>query len=239
MHDIREGLSTESSAVIRQTGRDLNRNPRSSVAADIHRNVESTPIRLIVGLGNPGSAYSATKHNVGFWLVDAFAKREGIALSERIAEAITGIGQGEHPLRIVKPQTYMNNSGRSVAKIMSRFGVTPAEIVVVQDDVDLPCGALRIKNGGSAGGHRGVVSMINSIQSDQFLRLKIGVGREVGIDTADYVLSPFSSAALTQVRAAIEKGVDVLSLLVAGRMTEAMNRYHVRATPPSCPMIFI
>jgi len=202
------------------------------VVADLHRSYESTPIALVVGLGNPGSAYSATKHNVGFWLVDAFARKHGIALSERMAEAITGVGQVDHPLRIVKPQTYMNNSGRSVAKIMSRFGVTPTEMVVVQDDVDLPCGALRIKNGGSAGGHRGVASIIDTIRSDQFIRLKIGVGRASGVDTADYVLSPFSSAALAEVRTAVERGVDALDLLVAGRMTEAMNRYHVRAAAP-------
>ncbi len=143
-----------------------------------------------------------------------------------------GLGQVERLLRILKPQTYMNNSGRSVARIMGRFGITPAEMVVVQDDVDLPCGVLRIKKGGSAGGHRGVASIINSIGSDQFIRLKIGVGRDARIDTADYVLSPFSTAALAEVRAGVERGVDALDLIVAGRMTEAMNRYHVRPTIP-------
>ena len=202
------------------------------MAPDSHRNPESSLIVLVVGLGNPGSAYAATKHNVGFWLVDAFARKHGVALSERLAESITGVGQIDHPLRILKPQTYMNNSGRSVAKVMGRFGITPAEMVVVQDDVDLPCGVLRIKNGGSAGGHRGIASIIDAIGSDRFVRLKIGVGRDDRIDTADYVLSPFSSAALTQVTAGIERGVDALDLLVAGRMTEAMNRHHVRATMP-------
>lgn len=186
---------------------------------------------MIVGLGNPGPEYEETKHNVGFWLVDSFAKRLGISLSEKKREARVGRGRlatpsGEIDFVLVKPQTFMNRSGRSVQSLLQFFDASPSEMIVAYDDLDLPCGRIRIRPKGGAGGHRGVASIIDAIGTDEFIRLRIGIGRDLNQDPADYVLTPFRSEALKQVEESIEKGVDALPFLLEGRITEAMNRYH-------------
>src|SRR5579884_74088 len=186
---------------------------------------------MIVGLGNPGPEYEETKHNVGFWLVDSFAKRHGISLSEKKGEARIGRGRlatptGEIEFILVKPQTFMNRSGRSVQSLFHSFDISPSEMIVVYDDLDLPCGRMRIRTQGGAGGHRGVRSIIDTIGTDTFIRLRIGIGRDPGQDPADYVLTPFRSEDLKGVEESIDKGVEALPLLLEGRITEAMNRFH-------------
>lgn len=188
-------------------------------------------MKLIVGLGNPGPEYEETKHNVGFWLLDAFARRHGFSLSQKQGEAKVGSGRwsssaGEIDLLLAKPQTYMNRSGRSVRSLLQSSGSTPLDLIVIYDDLDLPCGTIRIRAQGGSGGHRGVASIIEAIGTDRFLRLRIGIGRDPRQDPADYVLSPFRPEELKQVEEAIEKGVEALPLLMEGRVTEAMNRYH-------------
>jgi PTH1 family peptidyl-tRNA hydrolase len=186
---------------------------------------------MIVGLGNPGPEYEETKHNVGFWLIDSFAKRHGISLSEKKGQARVGQGRmsvpsGEMDLVLVQPQTFMNRSGRSVQSLLHSFGLSPSEMIVIYDDLDLPCGRIRIRSKGSSGGHRGVASIIDAIGTDEFIRLRIGIGRDPSQDPADYVLTPFEPEALKQVEESIEKGVEALPFLLEGRITEAMNRYH-------------
>ena len=186
---------------------------------------------MIVGLGNPGPEYEETKHNVGFWLIDSFAKRQGISLSEKKGEAKVGRGRlatpsGEIEFILVKPQTYMNRSGRSVRPLLHFFDLSPSELMVVYDDLDLPCGRIRIRPKGSAGGHRGMASIIETVGTDEFLRLRIGIGRDPGQDPADYVLTPFRSEELKQVEESIDKAVEALPLLLEGRITEAMNQFH-------------
>lgn len=186
---------------------------------------------MIVGLGNPGPEYEETKHNVGFWLIDSFAKDHGISLSEKKGEARVGQGRlavpsGQIDLVLVKPQTFMNRSGRSVQSLLHLFGISPSEMIVVYDDLDLPCGRIRIRTKGGAGGHRGVASIIGAIGTDEFIRLRIGIGRDPGQDPADYVLTPFRPEELAPVEDSIDKGVEALPLLLEGRITEAMNRYH-------------
>ncbi len=197
-------------------------------------------MKLIVGLGNPGDAYTQTRHNVGFWLIDAFAKEHGIILSGSMCEARVGRGklqvaEEEIPFLLAKPQTFMNRSGRSVKKLASELGLAPTEVpmgvIVVHDDLDLPCGTIRLRARGRSGGHRGVASIIEALESDQFIRLKIGIGsdrrtREDTQETADYVLSPFPKAEREAVLQGVERGVSALPLLLAGQLTEAMNRYH-------------
>ncbi len=188
-------------------------------------------MKLIVGLGNPGPEYEETKHNVGFWLIDSFAKRHGISLSEKKGEARVGQGRlsapsGKIDLVLVKPQTFMNRSGRSVQSHLHSFGLSPSEMIVVYDDLDLPCGRIRIRTKGGAGGHRGVASIIDAIGTNEFIRLRIGIGRDPSQDPADYVLTPFGAEALKQVEESIDKGVEALPFLLEGRITEAMNRYH-------------
>lgn len=186
---------------------------------------------MIVGLGNPGPEYEETKHNVGFWLIDSFAKGHGISLSEKKGEARVGQGRlavpsGQIDLVLVKPQTFMNRSGRSIQYLLQLFGLSPSEMIVVYDDLDLPCGRIRVRTQGSAGGHRGVASIIDAIGADAFIRLRIGIGRDPSQDPADYVLTPFRSEELKQVEGSIDKGIEALPLLLEGRITEAMNRCH-------------
>lgn len=186
---------------------------------------------MIVGLGNPGPEYEETKHNVGFWLIDSFAKRHGISLSEKRGRARVGQGRltlpsGEIDLILVQPQTFMNRSGRSVQSLLRFFGISPSEMIVVYDDLDLPCGRIRIRTKGSAGGHRGVASIIDEIGTDEFIRFRIGIGRDPSQDPADYVLTPFRPEELNRVEESIERGVEALPFVLEGRITEAMNRYH-------------
>ncbi len=189
-------------------------------------------MKLVVGLGNPGREYEATKHNVGFWVVDAFAKQHGVACVDRRDEALVGLGRiGGHDVLIAKPQTYMNRSGRAVGALMRRHGVAVADLVVVHDDLDIPQGHLRIKVSGRSGGHRGVTSLIETLGSEAFLRVRIGIGRDPEQDTVDYVLSPFRQEALRRVQAGVEQGRDAILLLLEGRLAAAMNQYNARTSP--------
>ncbi len=190
-------------------------------------------MKLLIGLGNPGGEYEETKHNVGFWVVEAVAKTYHLRFSSRVAEAVVGKGSiGGIDVWIAKPQTYMNLSGRSVAKLMQQTGATLSDLIVTYDDLDLPCGTLRIRPSGRSGGHRGVASIIQSLGSEQFIRLKIGIGREADREAKEDVLSPFSPGALQAVEECVQKAVEAIPLLLEGRLTEAMNRYHPRAGSP-------
>lgn len=188
-------------------------------------------MKLIVGLGNPGSEYEETKHNVGFRVVNAFCEAHRVPLSIKKAEARIGQGtwkgaSGEVEFVIAKPQTFMNLSGRSVQGLLRLFGISPSEMIVVYDDLDLECGRIRLRTKGGAGGHRGVASIIAAIGSDQFVRLRIGIGRNPRQDAADYVLSPFKGEDKKRILEAVEKGVALLPFLLEGRIAEAMNQYH-------------
>ncbi len=150
-------------------------------------------IKALIGLGNPGKEYEKTRHNVGFMVADLVAstlkcgKKYEEKCFSHIYECL------DHDLLIVKPQTYMNNSGVAVKNLLDDYELKPSEILVVYDDLDLPLGTVRLKKKGSSGGHRGVQSIIESIKTDEFPRLKIGIGRPANKkDVVNYVLSPFS-----------------------------------------------
>jgi len=150
-------------------------------------------IKAIIGLGNPGKKYEKTRHNIGFMIVDAVAfllkcpKKEKECCFSKIIDCI------EHDVILVKPQTYMNNSGVAVRNLLDEYNFSPEEILVVYDDLDLPLGTIRLRKSGSSGGHRGVKSIIENIKTENFPRLKIGIGRpERKEQVADYVLSPFN-----------------------------------------------
>jgi PTH1 family peptidyl-tRNA hydrolase len=188
-------------------------------------------MKLVVGLGNPGSEYEETKHNVGFWAVDAFGEAHRVPLSIKKAEARIGRGiwkgsSGEVDFILAKPQTFMNLSGRSVQGLLRTLGISPSELIVIYDDLDLECGRIRLRSQGGAGGHRGVASIIEAVGSDRFVRLRIGIGRNPRQDAAEYVLSPFKSEDKKRILEAVEKGVALLPLLLEDRITEAMNQYH-------------
>lgn len=196
-------------------------------------------MKLVVGLGNPGSEYKQTKHNVGFWVIDAFAKREGLSLSplraggqaEKKGGVLVGRGAwGASDVKIgfilAKPQTFMNRSGQPVQQLLKTFDIPLADLIVIYDDLDLDLGRIRIKAQGRSGGHRGIASIIDAVGSDQFLRMKIGIGRDPWQDPSDYVLTPFRPGEKKAVLEGVEKGVEALPLLLENKITEAMNRYH-------------
>jgi len=151
-------------------------------------------VDVIVGLGNPGQRYRHTRHNVGFDVIDALAQRYRIAVRQREAEALCGTGDiGPRSVLCVKPQTYMNASGQSVAPLVRRYLRQGELLLVVHDDIDLPLGKLKLKRQGGDAGHLGIRSLIACLKSNAFLRLRLGVGRPARQeDIVDYVLSPFT-----------------------------------------------
>ncbi len=188
-------------------------------------------MKLVVGLGNPGSAYAETKHNVGFWVLDAFARQHQLTFSQdkRQAQLCRGIYEapgGDVDFLLVKPQTFMNLSGRAVAALLHDYKIPRSELILVYDDVDLAPGRLRIKKQGGAGGHRGVASVIQHLASKQFLRIKIGIGKDLRMETADYVLSHFRTEDKKKVHEALEESLKALPLLLEGKVLEAMNRFN-------------
>ncbi|MGD9850516.1 MAG: aminoacyl-tRNA hydrolase [Nitrospirales bacterium] len=184
---------------------------------------------MIVGLGNPGPEYRHTRHNLGWLVLEHAACRWGVDFSKRHLawEASTNF-QGK-PVLLVRPLAWMNRTGPVVQEILDSRQLTPSDLVVVYDDLDLPLGVVRIKTRGGAGGHNGVRSVLESIGSDEFCRMKLGIGRPIGSgQTVDYVLSPFSQEEESALDSVLEKSVDALECLITEGHAVAMNRFHVR-----------
>lgn len=188
-------------------------------------------IRLIVGLGNPGSEYEDTRHNAGFWWVDAAARKLGVSLSrDRTYQGLVArINTDGGPLWLLEPQTYMNLSGKSVAALARFFKIAPAEILVVHDELDLPPGQLKLKQGGGAAGHNGLKDILAQLGSPDFWRLRIGVGHPgVKSEVVDWVLRkprPEDREAIVQ---GIGRSLEALPLLIDGAMDRAMMKLHVK-----------
>jgi len=186
----------------------------------------AVPEWLIVGLGNPGGEYSGTRHNVGFRVVDRLAAERSGSWSRRERQAATcSVEIAEQPALLVKPLTFMNLSGRAVAPLARRHNLQPERILVVYDEMDLPTGRLRVRPSGSAGGHKGVRSLIESLQSQEFPRIRIGVGRPAG-EAIDHVLSRFSREELPVIEEAIERAVEAVETFMRDGLEAAMNRYN-------------
>jgi PTH1 family peptidyl-tRNA hydrolase len=151
-------------------------------------------VNIIVGVGNPGSRYAHTRHNLGFDVIDVLACRYEIPMQQLVAEAICGQGRiGSHPVLLVKPQTYMNASGRAVAPLARKYMESTDRLVVIHDDIDLPLRHIKIKQQGGDAGHLGVRSIIACLGHGKFLRIRMGIGRPVcKAHIVDYVLSPFT-----------------------------------------------
>lgn len=173
---------------------------------------------VIVGLGNPGRRYRHHRHNIGYDVIDAVADRHGIVLRDREFDSICGAGRvGSRTIMLAKPQTFMNNSGEAVAPLVRRYLRGRALLVVVHDDIDLALGKLRLKEQGGDAGHRGIRSITQYLQSDQYLRLRLGVGRPPHRDgVIDYVLSPFCPEEADARRAMIDEAVGRLEDLLKG-----------------------
>ena len=191
---------------------------------------------VVVGLGNPGTRYDDTRHNVGFMVADALIARHGgrFSFANRALHRAR-IELGETEVIVVKPMTYMNRSGGALAAMrQSGYEFEPHEVLAVTDDIALPLGRLRLRKKGSAGGHNGLKSIIDILHSDGFGRLRIGVGSPSGgDDAADFVLEPFSADEAAEMKAAVERAVDCIEALVASGYQSAMGRFNAPAAPPS------
>ncbi|WP_153505576.1 aminoacyl-tRNA hydrolase [Cumulibacter manganitolerans] len=188
---------------------------------------------LVAGLGNPGPQYAATRHNVGFMVVDLLAQRSGASFKRHrtnaeIAE--THLGAPPAPRAVLaKPLSFMNASGGPVSGLANYFSVPPGNVVVIHDELDLPLGVVRLKLGGGDNGHNGLKSITKSLSTKDYLRVRIGIGRPPGRqDPADYVLKPFAAAERAEVGVVLEEAADAVELLVREGLERAQNSVHVR-----------
>jgi PTH1 family peptidyl-tRNA hydrolase len=187
-------------------------------------------LKIIAGLGNPGPEYHQTRHNIGFMAAEVFAAENGIALKKRGHQAIYGVGSvAGQQVMVLLPQTFMNRSGASIASACKSLGVGPAELVVLHDEIDLPFGTLRIKVGGGHGGHNGLRHICSVLESGDFLRFRMGVGRPpAGEDVARYVLRPFGALEKKSLDCVLANTVKALDVLLGQGVQEAMNAFNNR-----------
>lgn len=181
---------------------------------------------LIVGLGNPGREYVDTRHNIGFEAVSVLSSYYNIPLRKIKHQALLGDGRiGGEKVILAQPQTFMNNSGISVRAIMEYYHLTPKELIVIFDEAALPAGRIRIRPHGSAGGHNGMKSIIYQIQSDDFIRIRLGIGKAEG-DLADHVLGRFTKEEIAVLAEAMKNMPAIIQRILQGELEEAMNRYN-------------
>jgi PTH1 family peptidyl-tRNA hydrolase len=194
-------------------------------------------VKVIAGLGNPGIQYERNRHNIGFLVVDRFAETHHIPLSHKRFHSLYGSGLVDSgKVIVVKPMTFMNRSGEGLQKVIRFYHVDPEDLIVIHDDLDLPYGRLRLKRRGGDGGHQGIRSVIESIGGEDFLRLKVGVGRPPqGMDPADYVLKDFSRAEGPPLEEVVSRAADCLSVVLTKGVEAAMRRYHPAAVTPPFP----
>lgn len=189
-------------------------------------------MKLIVGLGNPTPQYDKTRHNVGFAVIDHLMNEYGIALDTAKHKGFYGKGRiaGESVI-LLKPMTYMNLSGESVVQVANYYKVAPKDVIVVYDDINLDVGRLRIREKGSAGGHNGIKNIIAHLGTDEFPRIRVGVGmKPPKMDLADYVLSRFSKEEEALMEEGYEKAAKAMELMVEDEISQAMNLYNGNIT---------
>lgn len=189
-------------------------------------------IRLIVGLGNPGEKYERTRHNAGYWWVDAIAhrKRASWKRETKFSGWTTRVEEGGREFFLLKPATYMNESGRSVSPFVRFFKIEPAEMLVVHDELDLPPGTVKLKRGGGTGGHNGLEDLASALDTKDFWRLRIGIGHPGHKDlVADYVLDKPRKVEYELIEPAFERSLDLMPRLAAPRLQDAITWLH---TPP-------
>lgn len=183
---------------------------------------------LVAGLGNPGDEYACTRHNIGFMVIDALAARYAISLKQKTANSLFGRGFIEDRKTILmKPLTFMNRSGFAVREALFKFDDVE-NLLVIHDDLDLDPGVIRIKKTGSSGGHNGIQSIIDCLNSNDFFRVKIGIGRSPRISPERYVLRDFSKQEKPLIDEAVENAVDAIGILISKDITTAQSRFHKR-----------
>ena len=191
-------------------------------------------MKLVVGLGNPGQGYSNNRHNLGFMCVNHFAKVHRIKFDKKQGQARTGTGEiGGETVVVARPETYMNQSGQAVSRLVKRFNSSLDDLIIIHDDLDLPVGRIRIRRGGSAGGHRGIESIINSLGGKEFLRVRVGIGRPAGSGRGasedaivGYVLGGFASEEKKVIEQTVPAVSDALECLITEGLNAAMNKYN-------------
>ena len=197
--------------------------------------------RLIVGLGNPLPRYEATRHNVGYAVVDRVGQRAVFKKDGRAEALVATMRLRGYPVLLAKPQTYMNRSGYSVLALVRRYQLPPESVLVVTDDLNLPLGMVRVRAKGSAGGHNGVQDIIDHLEADTFPRIRVGIAGEYARgQQSDFVLSPFTSEELSVITEAIGRAAQATTAYVTDGITTAMNRFNRRAgkrrrKPPASP----
>lgn len=195
-------------------------------------------IRLVLGLGNPGEEYRATRHNVGFRVVEELARRRGARLDLLECNALiaslvregSGEGSEEDPVLLAKPQTYMNRSGFAARCLVERHAIAPEAILVVYDEVNLPLGRLRLRRSGSPAGHRGIESILENLRTDQIARLRLGIADPeqpiAGDALVDFVLAPFAAAEEETLAPLLLRAADACEAWLADGIEAAMNRFN-------------
>jgi PTH1 family peptidyl-tRNA hydrolase len=193
-------------------------------------------MKLIVGLGNPGRAYANNRHNIGFMCLRHFAKAQGIRFDKKQGQARIGTGEvAGNKVILARPQTCMNQSGQSVSRLVKKFNINPNDLFIIHDDLDLPLGKIRIRQGGSSGGHKGIDSIIADLDSQDFIRLRIGIGRPTTIEddtqTAEaeiigYVLSDFTPEEKRVISKVIPGVSEAIYCLLTEGLVAAMNKYN-------------
>jgi peptidyl-tRNA hydrolase, PTH1 family len=186
-------------------------------------------VKIVVGLGNPGSAYEGTPHNVGFDTLDVLAARWGCAFRRglRFAAHTAKAEHGEERVLLLKPQTFMNRSGAAVGALLRYHKATPNDMLIVLDDADLELGRIRIRPGGGSGGHKGLASVIESVGTGQFVRIRLGVGRrEQEGDLVTHVLRPFRAEARSVVQEMTVRAADAVCCVLDCGVADAMNRFN-------------
>ena len=195
-----------------------------SLSAPVHGPVEY----IVAGLGNPGKDYEYTRHNAGFLFIDVLCNAYGFSVDRLKFRALCGETMiAGHRCLVIRPQTYMNLSGDAIGEAAKFYKIPPEHVITVFDDISLPFGTLRIRRKGSAGGLNGIKSIIYQLASDNFPRIKIGVGDRADRDSdlKDYVLGSFSKTELDELKILMQSGVKALELIVGGNIDEAMNKY--------------
>ena len=194
---------------------------------------------LVVGLGNPGPTYAHHRHNVGFMVADELAARARASWSaprgmradvcetRLTAHGIGGVGADAQRVVLLKPRTYMNDSGAAVGKASAYYGVTPSHVIALHDELDIDFGQLRLKSGGGDNGHNGLKSIRAALGTGDFLRVRIGIGRPPGRqDPADFVLSPFAAAVREDLALEIDRAADAVEALIGVGLADAQNRFN-------------
>jgi len=193
-------------------------------------------MKLIVGFGNPGAAYTRNRHNIGFMCLNRFARKHGIRFTRKQGQA--RIGEGEIngiKLVLARPQTMMNLSGQSVSRLVKRYNIVPEDLIIIHDDLDLPLGKVRIRQGGRPGGHKGIESTIACLGTGNFIRVRVGIGRPVLMDSTDmdrdsgvinHVLGDFDASENKIVAEVMNKVNEAILCLINEGLTATMNRYN-------------